>query len=74
MHTQDARPNERLAMPLTEGIKVIGIGLSYAYRLMREGKLDTFTIGKKKRMVTRDALAKCVNTLEQESNGKKKAA
>lgn len=47
--------SDQIAMPLTKGIQMLGIGLSYAYEMMNTGKLKTFKIGRR-RMVTHEAL------------------
>lgn len=64
--------DQRLAMPLTEGLKAIGVGISYGYALMRMGKLKTFKIGRR-RMVTREALQEFIAAQEAEA-GHRKAA
>ncbi len=62
-------PDNWHSAPLTAGIKEFGLKLTYTYELMREGKLRTFKIGRR-RMVTREALIECVRNAEQESNGR----
>jgi hypothetical protein len=64
--------SERLAIPLTEGVKLIGIALSYGYELMKAGKLKTFKIGRR-RMVTRQSLQSFIDAQQAEA-GRKKAA
>lgn len=64
--------SERLAIPLTEGAKMIGVGLSYCYELMKEGKLKTFRVGRR-RMVTRQALQSYIDAQQAEA-GRRKVA
>jgi excisionase family DNA binding protein len=64
--------SERLAIPLTEGAKMIGVGLSYCYELMKAGKLKTFKIGRR-RMVTRQALQNCIDAQQAEAGHRKVA-
>lgn len=63
---------DQLALPLTRGAKLIGVGLSYCYELMKDGKLKTFKIGRR-RMVTRESLQEFIAT-QQAQAGRKKAA
>jgi excisionase family DNA binding protein len=66
------QPAERLAFPLTEGVQMLNIGLSYGYELMKGGKLKTFKIGRR-RMVTREALQEFIASQQAEA-GRKRAA
>ncbi|MBK9656911.1 MAG: helix-turn-helix domain-containing protein [Rhodanobacteraceae bacterium] len=63
---------DRLAIPLTEGARLIGVGLSYCYELMQAGKLKTFKIGRR-RMVTRQALQSYIDAQQAEASRRKVA-
>lgn len=65
--------SEQLAMPLTKGAKLIGIGLSYCYELMKSGELKTFRVGRR-RMVTRQALQEFVDRKQAEAQRRKAGA
>ncbi|MCP5476982.1 MAG: helix-turn-helix domain-containing protein, partial [Rhodanobacteraceae bacterium] len=69
---KDPASNERLAIPLSQGAQMIGIGLSYAYRLIELGQLQSFKIGRR-RMVTREALASYVAAQVAEAGGRRRA-
>ena len=60
---------EKLSYPLEEAFEVIGVNRSAGYNLMRDGKLETFKLGKR-RFATRKACEKCVELLVRESHGK----
>jgi len=72
MIDSQTQPAERLAIPLTEGVRMMGIGLSYAYELMKSGQLKTFKIGRR-RLVTRQSLQDFIDA-QQAQAGRKKAA
>jgi len=73
MGTKNEVPtSEQLAVPLTKGAKLIGVGLSYCYELMKSGELRTFKIGRR-RMVTRQCLQEFIDK-QQAAAGRKKAA
>lgn len=61
--------NDRLAIPLTEGAKMIGVGLSYCYELMKMGKLKTFKVGRR-RLVTRQSLQSFIDAQQAEAGRK----
>lgn len=60
---------DKLSYPLEEGFEVIGVNRSAGYALMRDGKLETYKVGKR-RFVTRKACEKCVEQLVRDSQGK----
>lgn len=64
--------SERLAVPLTEGVKMLNISLSYGYELMKMGKLKTLKIGRR-RMVTRQSLQSFVDAQQAEASRRKVA-
>ncbi len=68
----EVNTSEQLALPLTKGAKLIGVGLSYCYELMKEGKLKTFRVGRR-RMVTRQALQSYIDAQQAEA-GRRKVA
>jgi hypothetical protein len=63
------KETEKLSYALEEAFDVIGVNRSAGYKLMADGKLETFKLGKR-RFVTRKACEKCVELLVRESQGK----
>ena len=59
----------RLSYPIEEAFDVIGVNRSAGYKLISEGKLETYRIGKR-RNATHEACVKCVELLARESQGK----
>lgn len=64
---QEVPIGEQLAMPLTKGAKLVGIGLSHAYKAMRNGELKTFKVGRR-RMVTRQAIQDFIDRKQREAD------
>ena len=60
---------EKLSYRLEEAFELLGVNRSAGYGLMRDGKLETFKLGKR-RFVTRKAAEKCVELLVRESQWK----
>lgn len=61
--------SDKLSYPLEDAFDLIGVNRSAGYNLMRDGKLETFKLGKR-RFATRKACEKCVELLVSESRGK----
>lgn len=61
--------SDKLSYPLEEAFELIGLNRSAGYNLMRDGKLETFKLGKR-RFATRKACEKCVELLVRESQGR----
>jgi len=59
----------KLSYPIDEGFEVLGVTRTAGYKLIAEGKLDSFKVGKR-RNVTHKALEKCLELLQQETKGK----
>lgn len=64
---QEVPLGEKLSMPLVTGVKLVGIGLSHAYKAMRSGELKTFKVGRR-RMVTRAALQEFIDRQQREAD------
>ncbi len=63
------KDHEKLSYPIDEAFEVIGVNRSMGYRLIADGKLESFRLGKR-RYATREALKKCVDALARDSQGK----
>jgi hypothetical protein len=63
---------EKLAMSLVDGLRLIGQGRTKGFEAVRDGRLKTFRMGRK-RMVTRKALEEYVALLEREEEQRKAA-
>lgn len=59
--------SDQLAVPLTKGAKMLGIGLSHCYELMKTKELKTFTIGRR-RMITRQAIQDFIDRKQREAD------
>jgi excisionase family DNA binding protein len=52
---EDAAPPQQAARSIEYAARALGIGRSSVYRLIREGRLQTFTLGRR-RLVTDEAI------------------
>ena len=66
MEKTQVSTGDLLAMPLTKGVKLLGIGLSHAYKAMAAGELKTFKVGRR-RMVTRQSLQEFLDRKQSEA-------
>jgi hypothetical protein len=61
--------SEPLAVPVRKGARLMGIGLSKAYELMKAGELETFTVGRS-RLITPQAMQNFINKRQAEAGGR----
>ena len=63
------KDTNKLSYPIEEAFEIIGVNRSAGYKLIADGKLESFKIGKR-RNATRKACEKCVELLARESQGR----
>lgn len=63
------KETEKLSYPIDEAFDVIGVNRSMGYRLISEGKLESFRLGKR-RYATRKACERCLELLVSDSQGR----